>query len=279
MKTLRLHLPFAIALGLFTLIGHANDLVIRFAAAVGSQPFSCSTSYIVAGQRVRAADFRFYVHGLELVKADGTTVPLQLKDDGRWQQGGVALLDFENKEEACTNGTPDMRTIIEASLPPGDHARTGLRFTLGVPFAQNHQDATVAASPLNLSSLFWNWQGGYKFARVDLVTTDANGTRVGFPIHLGSTGCELDSNQRTSACRNGNRTTVTFADFDPARHVVVADLAALLSGVNLLTNSGPHPGCMSHPNDDDCVSIMKNFGIPFRGVPGHQRVFRLESSL
>lgn len=47
---------------------------------------------------------------------------------------------------------------------------TGLAFDMGVPFALNHADVTAAPSPLNIQALWWNWQGGYKFMRVDMRT-------------------------------------------------------------------------------------------------------------
>ncbi|NJR31975.1 MAG: hypothetical protein HC778_02740, partial [Chamaesiphon sp. CSU_1_12] len=37
--------------------------------------------------------------------------------------------------------------------------------------------ATLAASPLNLTSLWWNWQGGYKFLRLDLAKVSATNVK------------------------------------------------------------------------------------------------------
>jgi uncharacterized repeat protein (TIGR04052 family) len=165
-------------------------VTLKFDARVGDAPFECDRIYQHRGANFSAADFRFYVHDVALIDEAGRAIPVALKQDGRWQQRNLALLDFEDKRGACGNGTSEMRKVIEGEITETPNQRiSGVRFTLGVPFALNHQDATIASAPLNLTSLFWNWRGGYKFARIDLMSTRADGSRVPFPIHLGSTGC------------------------------------------------------------------------------------------
>ncbi len=158
----------------------------------------------------------------------------------------------------------------------------------------NHADATIAPSPLNLTSLFWNWQAGYKFLRIDLATSGrpqditpgdmpkfgdrAASNRLGFAIHLGSTVCAADSPTKSPApCANPNRPVVEFANFDPARDIVIADLGAVLEGVDVDTNQSESPaGCMSTPNDGDCNPLMRNFGLTFAGQGGQQKFFRVQ---
>ncbi len=283
-----------------------EQVSIRFAAMVGDQPFACGGSYPGVGSteaRITPADFRFYVSDVALIDPAGTAVPLALAQDGTWQHGQVALLDFEDKSGPCANGTPEVRDVVIGAVPAG--AYTGLRFTLGVPFEQNHQDATIAPSPLNLTSMFWTWQGGYKFFRVDLepdraamagpmaerpqgaqkphgaaASAPAHGAgdgAVGWATHLGSTACAAPSQREAPAdCGNPNRTTVELAGFDPASSVVGVDLKALLDGTNVEVNQPETQfGCMSSPADGDCAGIMANFGLPFNGVPSPgQRLFR-----
>lgn len=145
-----------------------QPVTIRFAAKVGEQRFSCGSSYELGSSKVKMTptDFRFYVSNLSLVNAAGKTVPLSLTQDGKWQFQDVALLDFEDKTAACANGTVETRDQIVGTVPVGEYR--GLRFNLGVPFELNHADSTLAASPLNLTSLWWNWRAGYKFLRIDL---------------------------------------------------------------------------------------------------------------
>ena len=274
----------------------SQPVTLRFAAQVGEQPFACGRTYDGVGSpasRVTPSDFRFYVSGVHLIDEAGKAVPVQLEQDGRWQHRDVALLDFEDRTGPCLTGTAETRDVVTGTVPPGRYR--GLRFTLGVPFALNHEDSTIAPSPLNLTSLFWSWQGGYKFVRIDLGSSgrpqtlkpgepmpmfgDAEGSlKFGFAIHLGSTMCGTGArNERPAECRNPNRATIEFADFDPARQVVVADLRALLEGVNVDVNQPKTPaGCMSSPNDGDCDPLMHNFGVAFGGKPSAgQRFFRV----
>jgi hypothetical protein len=63
-------------------------------------------------------------------------------------------------------------------------------------------------------------------------------------------------------------------EFDPGQNVIVADLAALVADTNL-SNNQPNtaPGCMSEPNDSDCVGIMNAFGLAFNGTTVQPQTF------
>lgn len=272
-----------------------REVSIRFAAVVGDQPFACGNSYEGIGataSKVTPSDFRFYVSGVELIDATGKAVPLKLDQDERWQHRDVALLDFENRTGPCLTGTQETRDVIAGTVPAGTYR--GLRFSLGVPFELNHADATIAPSPLNLTSLFWNWQAGYKFLRVDLSTSGrpqdikpgdvprfgdrAASNRLGFAIHLGSTMCAAEGpNKAPANCANPNRPTIEFSSFDPDKDVVLADLKSVLEGVNVDTNQAESPaGCMSTPTDGDCNPLLRNFGLVFAGQPAQQKFFRVK---
>ena len=72
---------------------------LKFAAQINGQPFACGQRYEGVGSTrstITPSDFRMYVSEVKLVRQDGSTVPLQLAQDGVWQQQSVALLDFEN---------------------------------------------------------------------------------------------------------------------------------------------------------------------------------------
>jgi len=262
-------------------------VTLRFAAMVGEEAFACGRSYDGLGSsaaRLTPGDFRFYVSEIHLLEESGKAVPLTLAQDGRWQHRDVALLDFETRTGPCLTGTAETRAEVTGTAPAG-HYR-GLRFTLGVPFALNHADSTIAPSPLNLTSLFWGWQGGYKFLRIDLAPAGARPAPVGhgahaghapagFPIHLGSTGCGPAGPGLTPApCRNPNRPVIELTGFDPTSGLVVADLKGLLDGVDAGRNAPASPaGCMSAPEDGDCDRLMRNLGLPFAGTPSSGQTF------
>lgn len=277
----------------------AEKITINFEAYVGEDGFDCGESYEEIGMTkstITPTDFRFYVSEVALIDEDGNVVPLELEQDDKWQHENVALLDFEDGTDVCDNGTAETRTKIVGTLPEANYE--SLQFTLGVPNKLNHDDAAIAPSPLNLTSMWWNWQGGYKFLRVDLETEEAianisnithsqagegthqqasstqtthhgnkeqehqNVSSNAYLIHLGSTGCSDSAQSNLFGCANPNRVTVTLEDFDAEKNIVIADLAKLLEQSDLSTNEANTPnGCMSSPEDSDCLPIMESLSL------------------
>ncbi len=145
---------------------------LNFAAQINGQPFVCGQRYDGVGvtrSSITPSDFRMYVSEVKLLRQDGSAVPVQLTQDGVWQHQNVALLDFENGSGPCRNGTAATNTSVRGQVPAGHYV--GVELTVGVPFAQNHQDPTVAPAPLNSTAMFWNWQGGYKFIKFDTTSS------------------------------------------------------------------------------------------------------------
>lgn len=294
-----------------------QTITIRFQAQVGEKPFACGQSYEGVGttkSKISGRDFRFYVSNVRLTDASGKETPVNLTQDGKWQLDDLALLDFENGTGGCANGNPDLNSEIKGSAPVGTYQ--GLRFTLGVPFNKNHTDPLKEPSPLNLTALFWVWNAGHKFARLDFSST---GIPRGFVVHLGSTGCTPGDTELTipTTCKSPNRVEVEFSSFDPSRDVVVADLAALLQDTNVdesqnrkagmanmmgkqdgmgqqngaaMASMPGKPGemaggmmmgagCMSGPTTGDCAGLFKNFGLAFGDKPATgQNFFRVAST-
>ena len=171
-----------------------QEITVAFAGEFGGQPFDCAARFDGIGATdatVTVADYRLYVSRLRLLDATGEETPAALVDDGRWQTDSVALLDFEDATGHCRNGTPQTNTTIRAQVPEGEY--TGIAFDIGVPFEHNHGDPTLAASPLNLTGMFWNWRGGYRFLRVDLA-----GVHKGSSKQQHTANAEQDSDMKAS---------------------------------------------------------------------------------
>jgi uncharacterized repeat protein (TIGR04052 family) len=258
----------------------SEPVTIHFAGKVGADPFSCTSTYPglgATGTTWSPQDFRFYVSGVSVIDSKGVSVPLTLKQDGVWQTGDVALLDFENATGGCENGTPETNDAVIGTIPAG-HTITGLQFDLGVSAGSDHLDVSTAQSPLNVSGLYWSWMAGYIFLKIDGITTMQP---QGYSFHLGSTSCS--GNGASSTCANANRPHVVLQNFDPAHNTVVADLAKLFQGADLDTEQVP-PGCLSEPNNCDCVPFFGNLGLPLQTLDadclpystGSQVFFRVE---
>ena len=280
MKARTLKLLVATTAFAFTLAACSSDepgdqaVAITFRPQVGNAAFSCTTTYTDIGTTasdVQFTDFKLYVSDVRLVTASGAEEPVALEQDGEWQLDNVALLDFDNGTGNCA-GSTETNYQVTGTVPAGSY--TGIKFTMGIPFALNHGDVATAAAPLNSTDMFWIWNYGYKFLRVDLTTTGQPG---GFFVHVGSTGCNgaTDTSPPTS-CDFPNRATVTLTGFNAANQVIVVDPKAILAGSNVNEENGDEPGCMSSQTDPECPPIFSRIGLPFNGAAaGAQQLFRV----
>ena len=238
-----------------------EDIRIEFVARIGAAAASCSTS------NTALSDLRFYVSNPALVGADGARTPLKLAANGRWQQADLALLDFENGEGACANGTPDTNTALLGQVPAGDYR--GLEFTVGVPFERNHADPLAARPPLDDSTMHWHWRSGYKFLRVGVATPDD-----GYWAHIGSAACQ-GTVQAISGCDAPNRIAVNLPEFAPGDDVVVDLIAFLRIAVeddDLIGN------CSSGPAEMSCIKAFAALGLDFgeHKALADQQLFRTQ---
>lgn len=243
-----------------------SKFALSFEGRVGAEAFSCSKTYAGLGTTtatVEPLDFRFYVHDVRFVRADKSEAKVQLDQDGTWQLDDIALIDFEDKTGTCANGTAPTNTSVKGTVAPGTY--TGVKFKLGLPASRNHADVSTAPSPLNLSALFWSWQSGYKFLRVDsrLAIGDGGVPDGGVPVfnlHLGSSGCTGDPDGGTTVCTNLNLAEVAL-DLNPQSDTIVVDYAAVIAGNDLKTNAGGAPGCMSGTTDPECPAVFTRLGL------------------
>jgi len=247
---------------------------LQFRAMVGTATFGCGNVYHNVGTSqadITPSDFRFYIHDIRLVNGDGAEVPLTLVQDHLWQLDNLALLDFENKVRPCNEGTTQTNSTVHGFAPPDEY--TGVRFRLGVPFDMDHIDEATAPSPLNLSGMFWSWQDGYKFLRIDTAFDNVR-------VHVGSTGCVSGPGSVVTSCARPNIGEIELDNFNPSRNVIAADLAALLSDNDINANQpDTAPGCQSDPGDLDCVPMFKNLGVNFSDGspnPTSQKFFRVQ---
>lgn len=254
--------------------GGAEEIpvTVQFEGRVGDEIFACGETYsgIGVGEvEVQFADFRMYLHDVHLRRTDGELVPVTLDQDGKWQYQNVVLLDFEDKSGRCSNGTEETNVAVRGTAPAGDY--DGLSFKVGVPPELNHGDASAAPSPLNLSGLFWTWNDGYKFVRIDVVPAPATD---GFLVHIGSTGCAKGEDGEVS-CARPNVAEIALEGFDPLATKVLVDVEALVS----TSDVGESSGCMSAPTEPGCAPLFEQIGLdPADGSPrpGQQAFFRVE---
>ena len=202
---------------------------------------------------------RFYVSDLTMLTTDGGAVPVRL-DESPWQNDRTALVAL---------GGPARNPVVSGRVATGRFE--AIEFLLGIPHDRNHGDPLRAEPPLNVPSMFWTWQSGYKFLRLDIAND--------WSFHLGSTGCVSASAVRPPAdpCRQPNAARIRLASAAPDTGTVVVDLEALLARVDI----GADGNCIdSYAEREACRSLLTALGLEagtgrcIADCDG-QRVFRL----
>ncbi|HAW92084.1 MULTISPECIES: MbnP family copper-binding protein [unclassified Arsukibacterium] len=212
-----------------------NMNIIDINPAWQQHPIECDHAITINNQQWQLQYLRFYLSDVKLdQQPQSLTTTL-------WQQPDLALLGTD-----C-QGNTNWQLIFAEPLAAGQ-----LSFTLGLPFAVNHQNPLTAKPPLNFSEMFWSWQLGYKFLRLDM-----QGPNHGWAFHLGSTGCQSASVLRPPAlpCRAANTFEVTL-DYQPNQKLQL-NLAALLSDIEL----SPQSSCMSDSLQTNCQQLFDNLSL------------------
>lgn len=239
------------------------DVNIPVDALFAGAPARCGVDLTLPGGSTgELGDARVFLSNVQMQDAAGTWVPVELTPSD-WQSDGVVLLDFEDGTAGCADsGTPETNGAILGTLPDGEYS--GLRFDIGVPFELNHVNNATAPAPLNAPGMFWTWQGGYKFVRVDFVVDGDPASR--WNVHVGSTACVSDApvDAPAAECDKPNRATLELATASPTTGLSL-DLEALVATVNLAQNTPETPpGCMSSPMEPaDCTDTFASLGIDF----------------
>lgn len=211
-------------------------------------------------------DVRFYIFGVEAHESESDTwTNLSVNARDGWSKDGITLIDLSDYTyNDGGEGTTGMNNVIEGELPHGTY--DNLRFTIGVPFEDNHEDVIKTGAPLNAQGMNWGWLSGHRFMRIDgevcgeNAEPRANGG-TGLVFHLGSTGCEGDPGLAPeAACANPNHAIIAL-DWTVGQNILL-DLDALFADSDMVNTGGPDL-CMSGATDADCAPFFKALGIPF----------------
>lgn len=242
---------------------------IRSSVMIGSELATCGRKYSQWGKSFELADARLYLSQIELLRQESMTwEPIEL-DESQWQTRGVALLDFENAQGACADfGTASLNTELLGRVPEGRYL--GLRFSVGLPHGQNHIDPGTVRGPLAEPGMFWTWQAGYKFVKVD-VKVDAEPGRAPLRnnVHLGSTGCSSLAPMvaPSTACSRPNLARITLFPFDVKTQQLNLSLDSLLQPA-LTQGHERSPNCMGDASDPaHCETVVRSLGLdPHSGL-------------
>ena len=211
---------------------------------------------------------RFYVSNLRLIEANGAAVPVSLDETpAQSASDGIALVSWPG---GCAPDPAKRRDpAVSGQVAPAEYE--AVEFELGVPFERNHGNPLTAPPPLNVPTMFWTWQSGHKFLRLDI------GTQWSF--HLGSTGCFSASAVRPPGhCAQPNLATIRLPAAAARNGAVVVDLEALLEGIDIATADN----CVDNYGEaEHCRGLLTRLGLD--AGPGRchracrlQQLFRFE---
>lgn len=224
-----------------------QEVSIAFNLSYHGQSISCKNPV----EALKLRDFRLYLHNIQLQNNQGQWQSIELSQDKQWQNANTVLLDFENGQQSCSNGNSVMNNRIIGMIAQADYQ--AIRFTLGVPFADNHQNPLLAHAPLNESSMHWHWQSGYKFVRAEFNYNDSPRR-----VHIGSLNCqgEIDN---ISHCESPNRATITIENFSPSDNQLDIRLDGLFD--TTAQQDAPKVTCMGSDEKPWCDNALQWLGL------------------
>lgn len=216
----------------------------------GIKSASCPMQLNVQKEAWQLDYFGFYLSNPE-VRINGRWQAVKFKPNN-WQTDNIALLRFHALCDDKANANDKIALDVTDKFMK---RATNLRFTLGVPFAQNHERPTDTSSPLGDSEMFTNEQSGHKFLRLDLSQPNSEQK---WQYHLGSVGCESASltSSPYKACAFTNRVEfilpMTQLDTDLALELSVSNI---VSQVDLMNTDG----CTTQtPEQQPCKKLLNN---------------------
>lgn len=236
---------------------------IQFNPIYQGQWLNCSVDFKHQEKYWYLKQFQFFISNVSLKDKQGSWHSWLMKKNAH-QTHNIALIGQQCIEREGGFNEWNIDFLEKINLKKF----TAIKFTLGVPFKVNHLNPLNQPNPLNDSSMFWVWQTGHKFLRLELQNTTEN-----WFFHLGSTGCKAPSAVRSpkDECIHPNRVGVELAlpkiwenDKNQDQHQpsiqsfnVNINLEKLLNGLALNTSTF----CQSSAETESCKPLFLSLGI------------------
>lgn len=238
----------------------SNNTII-FQPTYHGKAVNCTSKIKHSNKHWHYSQLQFYISAIALKNSRG-----------EWQKTELIKSPFQTEYialigEHCNLGNTKNKSNWQLNI--AKHADLNnfshIRFDIGLPFDINHLNPLTQESPLNVPNMFWGWQKGHKFLRLEMLSDTDN-----WLFHLGSTGCFAQSPLRApkKECRYPNRKSFELA-LNKAKTPITFDLAKLLNNVILQEQTS----CQSSPENTSCQTLFNNLNSK-----GEQSVFQLNTS-
>ncbi|PJJ59327.1 MbnP family protein [Hymenobacter chitinivorans] len=204
----------------------ASSLVLNAATPNYSTP---------SGDHFSVSTLRYYISNIRLRKEDGSEYV---------QPESYYLVDAAR---------PDSKVLTLDQVPVGDY--TGITFTIGVDAARNTAGAQQGA--LSPSDMFWSWNTGYIFLKLEGKSPEASAGA--FTYHIGGFEGPNNAIRTVSPAFPSGTKLLIRTDHAPEMHLKV-DVLKILTGpteVRFATFSAPHmPGAAAVQLADNYAAGM-----------------------
>lgn len=214
-------------------------------SSCGLNTKSVNLEFILSESVDNETSISFYLDKIRLTAENGEQyrlVPKQLEST----HPSLVLIHLNHETQKSFR----VQTRVSTAL-----AAKSISFELSIPQDLNHANPLIAQPPLNESHMFWSWQQGYKYLRID---AEAPGRL--WALHLGSTHCQSPSplSPPETACARANILKVQLdAKFDDVLTIVV-DTAALKG----LLSAGEEARCTgNYTANSTCIKMLEALGI------------------
>jgi uncharacterized repeat protein (TIGR04052 family) len=248
---------------LFGCTGKDEPVALTITPSFNQQTLTCQSHFVYQNEKWRYQQLQLFIHQVEVfVTGQGWKTWNMLATEK--QVDGIALVgencsylaDEQETNEAKVNNEHwqlQFSDPVLSGIAPSENI-TRIRFRLGVPINVNHENPLTQPSPLNDSSMFWVWQTGHKFMRIELKSENND-----WLFHLGSTGCSSKSPVRapTEKCLHPNIALIELP-FSMESPEITFDLLKLINGLELVNDHS----CQSNMKNKHCQKLFEHLGLP-----------------
>jgi len=190
-------------------------------------------------EEVKVNTLNYYISNIKLYQQDGT----------EWTE------DESYHLVMVEPGHAGMTAELNLEVPQGNY--TSIKYMIGVDSLRNVSGAQTGALDQAIGGMFWNWNSGYKFVKVEGESSSAVATQGQFTYHLGGFSGVNNAIQELEFDFQGAVLEV-MPEANPSIHLKLDPSQLWKNGTSIETMSTVHmPGDMA-------VMLAGNFASGFR---------------
>lgn len=237
---------------------------ITFKPVFNGKIINCNSQFLHSEQQWHYTQLQFFISDIQAKNNAGEWQNLPLKKSVFQSNNSVLLGEHCDESDTQKPNSTNWQLVLADNTNLNNFSH--IRITLGLPFKVNHLNPLTQDSPLNIPSMFWSWQGGHKFLRLELLSASDH-----WLFHLGSVGCKAASPMRAplQECLHPNRYTYEFA-LKKNTPMITLVLDKLLNHINLSEQTS----CQSSQDNHNCQTLFENLK-----ALNNESIFRLNEAV